>query len=175
MYNLVNPSFTVQKWGLRVVKLYRYVFVMVLLPYTVPHLPNVFKYIKKLWRKLRYSRLPLSRPRLSRISAYLEEKIFSPFKHWTLTTGINILWKELQESNYIYICEMWLFDLFILFPQFCKSDMSRHKYLEVFQMKGGVKNVAVFYIMIFNGKSLSLLFLSFGFISYSQTIPFSAY
>ena len=53
--------------------------------------------------------------------------------------------------------------------------MSRHKYLEVFQMKGGVKNVAVFYIMIFNGKSLSLLFLSFGFISYSQTIPFSAY
>ena len=37
----------------------------------------------------------------------------------------------LQESNYIFICEMWLFDLFI--PQFCKSDMSRYSYPEVFQ------------------------------------------
>ena len=26
---------------------------------------------------------------------------------------------------------MWLFELF--FPQFCKSDMSRYEYLEVFQ------------------------------------------
>ena len=175
MYNLVNPSFTVQKWGLRVVKLYRYVFVMVLLPYTVPHLPNVFKYIKKLWRKLRYSRLPLSRPRLSRISAYLEEKIFSPFKHWNLTTGINILWKRTSGVKlHIHLWNVAVRFIYF-FPQFCKSDMSRHKYLEVFQMKGGVKNVAVFYIMIFNGKSLSLLFLSFGFISYSQTILFSAY
>ena len=31
-----------------------------------------------------------------------------------------------QESNYIFICEMWSFDL-IFFPQFCKSDMSRYR------------------------------------------------
>ena len=35
---------------------------------------------------------------------------------------------SLQKSNYIFICEMWLFDL--IFPQFCKSDMSRYRYLE---------------------------------------------
>ena len=29
MFTLVNPSFTIQKWGLRGSKLYRYVFVMV--------------------------------------------------------------------------------------------------------------------------------------------------
>ena len=77
-----------------------------------------------------YSRLSLSRPRLSRITAYLEVKIWSLFKHENLTTGNKILWKrgeisprshnifniylQLQESNYVYICEMWLFDLFIL-------------------------------------------------------------
>ena len=60
-------------------------------------------------------------------------KIWSLFKHENLTTGYKILWKrgeiapkeqfllfstifsiyfQLQESNYIYICKMWLFDLF---------------------------------------------------------------
>ena len=29
------------------------------------------------------------------------------------------------------ICEIWLFDLY--FPQFCKSDMSKYGYHEVFQ------------------------------------------
>ena len=36
-----------------------------------------------------------------------------------------------QESNYTYICQLWLFELF--FPQLCKSDMSRYGYLEVFR------------------------------------------
>ena len=31
----------------------------------------------------------------------------------------------------MYTFEMWLFDLF--FPQFCKSDMSKYGYLEVFE------------------------------------------
>ena len=41
-----------------------------------------------------YSWLSLSRPRLSRITAYLEEKIWSLSKHENLTTGKNILWKR---------------------------------------------------------------------------------
>ena len=41
-----------------------------------------------------YSRLLLSRPRLSRIIAYLEVKIWSLFKHENLTTGNKILWKR---------------------------------------------------------------------------------
>ena len=68
-----------------------------------------------------------------------------------LTTGDRILWKRgeivpkesisplfhnifnisLQKSVYIFICEMWLFDLF--FPQFCKCDISRYEYIKVFQ------------------------------------------
>ena len=84
------------------------------------------------WVHMIYTVL-LSRPRLSRITAYLEVKIWSLFKHENLTTGNKILWKrgeiapkeqfllfstifsiyfQLQESNYIYICKMWLFDLF---------------------------------------------------------------
>ena len=99
-----------------------------------------------------YSRLSLSRSRLSRITAYLEVKIGSLFKHGTPTTGNKILWKrgkiapkeqfllfstifainlKLQESNYILIRGIWLFDLF--FAQFCRSDMSRYGYLKVFQ------------------------------------------
>ena len=35
-----------------------------------------------------------------------------------------------KESNYIVICEIWLFELF--FPQYYKSDMSKYEYLEVF-------------------------------------------
>ena len=47
----------------------------------------------------------------------------------------NIFNISLKESNYILICEMWLFDLF--FPQFCKSAMSMYGYLEVFQRSLG--------------------------------------
>ena len=42
--------------------------------------------------KLKYSRLSLSRLRLSRITAYLEEKIWSLFKHRNLASGNIILW-----------------------------------------------------------------------------------
>ena len=38
----------------------------------------------------------------------------------------------------MYICEMGLFDLFC--PQFCKSDMSRYGYLEVFQTVLGIRD-----------------------------------
>ena len=41
-----------------------------------------------------YNRLSFSRPRLSRITAYLEAKIWSLFKHENLTTGNKILWKR---------------------------------------------------------------------------------
>ena len=98
------------------------------------------------------SRLSLYRLRLSRITAYLEVKIWSLIKQEHVTTGNKILWKrgesgpkgqfllfsrifsiylKFQESNYIFIREMWLFHLF--FPEFCKYDISRYGYLEVFQ------------------------------------------
>ena len=69
--------------------------------------------------EIKYSQLSLSRPRLSRITAYLEVKIWSLFKHENLTIGNKILWKRgeiapPQKSSYIYICEMWLFNLFFL-------------------------------------------------------------
>ena len=41
-----------------------------------------------------YSSLSLSRPRLSRITAYLEVKIWSLPKHENLTTGKKLLWKR---------------------------------------------------------------------------------
>ena len=41
-----------------------------------------------------YSRSLLSRPRLTRITAYLEVKIWSPLKHENLSTGNKILWKR---------------------------------------------------------------------------------
>ena len=41
---------------------------------------------------LNYSRLSLSRLRLSQITAYLEEKTWSLFKHRNLTSGNKILW-----------------------------------------------------------------------------------
>ena len=71
-----------------------------------------------------YSWLSLSRPLLSRITAYLEVEIWSLPKHENLTTGEKILWKRGEiapqyfqyisafESNYTYICSMWLFELF---------------------------------------------------------------
>ena len=46
------------------------------------------------WRCARYSQLSLSRLRLSRISAYLEEKIWSLFYHRNLKSGYKILWKR---------------------------------------------------------------------------------
>ena len=41
-----------------------------------------------------YSRTSLSRTRLFRITAYLEVKIWSLFKHETMTTGNKIMWKR---------------------------------------------------------------------------------
>ena len=103
----------------------------------------------------KYGWLSLSRPRLSRITAYLEVEIWSLPKHENLTTGKKILWKtgeiapKLLRSNFSsfpqyfqYISNFkspithimlnvvfWI----IFFPQLCKSDMSRYGYLEVFQ------------------------------------------
>ena len=42
----------------------------------------------------KYSQLSLSRLRLSRITAYLEEKIWSLFYHRNLKSGYKILWKR---------------------------------------------------------------------------------
>ena len=90
-----------------------------------------------------YSCLSLSRTRLSRITAYLEVKIWSLPKDENLTTGKKYCGKAISlfpqyfqfisyfKSNYTYICQMWLFELF--FPQFCKPDMSRYGYLVVIQ------------------------------------------
>ena len=44
--------------------------------------------------EIKYSWLSLSRPRLSRMPAYLEVKIWSLFKHENLITGNKILWKR---------------------------------------------------------------------------------
>ena len=43
---------------------------------------------------LKYSRLTLSRPRLTRTTAYLEMKIWTLFSHENLTAGNKILWKR---------------------------------------------------------------------------------
>ena len=87
-------------------------------------------------RKANYSQLSLSWTHLFGITAYLEVKIWSLFWNETLTTGNKIMWKrgkiapkeqlllfftifsvylDFQESNYIFICEMWLFDLSFFF------------------------------------------------------------
>ena len=91
-----------------------------------------------------------SRLRLSPITAYLEVKIWSQLKHENLTTGNKILWKRRELDPkvsplfhnifklsltsgvklHIYLCNM-VVRLFC-FSQFCKSDMSRYGYLEVF-------------------------------------------
>ena len=48
-----------------------------------------------------YSGLSLSRPRLYRITAYIEVKIWSLFHHGNLSTGNKILWKRGEiRSNY---------------------------------------------------------------------------
>ena len=43
---------------------------------------------------VKYSRVSLSRPRLSRTTAYLEVKIWSLLEHENLATGNKILWKR---------------------------------------------------------------------------------
>ena len=43
---------------------------------------------------MKYSRVSLSRLRLSRITAYLEEKIWFLFKHRNLISGNKILWRR---------------------------------------------------------------------------------
>ena len=50
---------------------------------------NEFAHLPK---KRKYSRLSLSRLRLSRITAYLEEKIWSFFKRRNLTSGNKVFW-----------------------------------------------------------------------------------
>ena len=37
------------------------------------------------------------------------------------------------------ICDIWLFDWY--FPQFRKSDMSKYRYLEVFQRVPSIQNI----------------------------------
>ena len=81
------------------------------------------------YSSVKYILLSLSRTRLSRITAYLEVKIWSLSKHENLTTGKNYCEKEeqfllfstifsiyariyFQKCNYTYICQMWLFGLF---------------------------------------------------------------
>ena len=72
-----------------------------------------------------YTRLSLARLCLSRITAYLEVKIWSLFSHEHITIGTKILWKRGESSfpqyfQYIsnfrsqitYSVVMWLFDLF---------------------------------------------------------------
>ena len=64
------------------------------------------------------------RPRLSQITTYLKEKILSLPKHENLTMGEKYpkeqfllfsaffsVYLYFQESNYVFICEMWLFYL----------------------------------------------------------------
>ena len=55
------------------------------------HKPKLIN--RNIWgNDITYSRLSLSRLRLSRITAYLEGKIWSFFKHKILTSGNKILW-----------------------------------------------------------------------------------
>ena len=92
---------------------------------------------------LNYSRLSLSRPRLSRITVYLEVKTWSLFQHGNLITCNKILWKRGEiaplfrsifnnrisnfrsQITYSFVkCGCTIY----FFPQFCKSDMSRYGY-----------------------------------------------
>ena len=102
---------------------------------------------------LNCNRISLSRLRLSRITAYLEQKIWSFFKRRNLTSGNKIFWirgeiapKE-QFLPFSTIFSVYIFNVrsqitylfvkfgcsFLYFPQFCKSDMSKYGYLKVFQ------------------------------------------
>ena len=102
---------------------------------------------------MEYSWLTLSRPRLSRITAYLEANIWSLLKHENPITGNKILWKKGKEeklllrsnfssfphyfqyisnfkSQITYTFVKWGCSINFFFPKFCKSDMSRYGYLE---------------------------------------------
>ena len=75
-----------------------------------------------------YSRLPLSRTRLSRITAYLEVKIWSLPKHENLTTGKKYCGKEeklLPRSN------------FSSFPQYFQNVSNLGVRLYIHSVKGG--------------------------------------
>ena len=66
--------------------------------------------------------------------AYLKESgpyFDTPKEQFLPFSTIFSIYLWLKKSNYIFICEMWFFDLF--FPLFCKSNMWRYGYLEVFQ------------------------------------------
>ena len=122
-----------------------------------------------------YSRHSLSRLRFSRITAYLEVKIWSLFLHGNLTIGNKILWKRGEiapEEQFllfstifsIYLssgvklhsgCSVYHF----LFPQCWKSDMSRYVYLEVFQRIPWISRYRVDYTL--NGNNLLSLVLCF--------------
>ena len=62
---------------------------------------------------LKYSRLSLFRLRLSGITAYLEEKIWSFFKHGNLTSGNKILWirGEIALLPFSTIFSVYIFNL----------------------------------------------------------------
>ena len=79
----------------------------------------------------KYSRLSLSRPRLSRITAYLEVKILSLFKHGNLINCSSFpqyyqyISNFRSQTTYSFVncgCSIYCF------LQFRKSDMSRYGY-----------------------------------------------
>ena len=108
-------------------------------------------WILLVYRINKYSWLSLSRPRprLSRITAYLEVKIWSLPKDENLTTGNKILWKRGEIApvsplfyNIFNISRISRVKLHIhllnvvvrfIFSSILQSDMSRYGYLEVFQ------------------------------------------
>ena len=57
----------------------------------------------------KYSWLSLSRPRLSRIIAYLEVKVWSLPKHENLITGNKILWKRGEIAPYFQYTSTYTF------------------------------------------------------------------
>ena len=72
-----------------------------------------------------YSRLSLSRTRLSGITAYIEVKIWSLFYYRDLPTGNKILWKRGERSN------------FSSFPQFFQYLSNLGVKLHIHSVKGG--------------------------------------
>ena len=102
-----------------------------------------------------YSQPSLSRPHLSRITAYIEVKFWSLFLLGNLRTGNKILWKrgEINFSSFphyiIYISNFrsqitYSFVkcgcLIYCFPHSLNSDMSRYGYLEVFPESLGIRD-----------------------------------
>ena len=100
-----------------------------------------------------YSRFSLSRPRLSRVTAYLEVKIWSLFSHGNLTTCIKILWIRGEIAPLGAISPLFhnIFNISLnfrsqitysfikcgcsiyCFPQIRKSDMSKKGIIEILQ------------------------------------------